>query len=780
MTTPSADELVSCNECVTLAPLLYVAWADGALEPDEVAAVRAAAAALEDLSDKQRAAIDGWLDPEAPPSSTELLRLFRLVRQRVAGLDAKTRGSLVDVGLSLAKLNGGEPTEATHRALSEVEQALGLVGSEIVRELFATRPPVAQHFVEPTVTLSAERLTAILDGDYAADWQRVRRLLVRPEFRNDGKAHDQAAFRERVASWIATLVEAGLGAVGYPESVGGEGRMDGFVEIFEALGMFDLSLVVKFGVQFGLFGGAIFNLGSERHHRELLGGIGRAEIMGGFAMTELGHGSNVRDLETVARYEPERGVFVLHSPSPSARKEWIGNAAVHGRVMVVFAQLEVDSESHGVHAFVVPVRDDEGRLMPGVGIEDCGPKMGLNGVDNGRIRFDHVEVPRDALLDRYGRVDEQGRYDSPIASPARRFFTMLGTLVGGRIGVGATSITASKTALAIAIRYGALRRQFGPAGEPERCILDYRTHQQRLFPRLAATYALHFAITDLQAAWRDHLGDDMREVESLAAGIKAIATWHAIDSAQQCRECCGGMGFSSINRIAEIRKDVDVFATFEGDNVVLLQLVAKGLLTGYAKAFQSDLVGTVLGQMRRRAAESLLEKNPFTARWTNDDHLRAVGFHRQAFAFRTSDLMRSAAARVKTRTDRGMDGFDAVMDVQDHLVSLAIAHVEERIHASFAAAVEAVPPGAEHDALERMRSLYAVWRLHEAGGWFMENGYLEPNKARALRKLVGTLCSELRPLAIPLVDGFGIPDEVLEAPIAFEGYAEPSLLNVPG
>ena len=134
--------------------------------------------------------------------------------------------------------------------------------------------------------------------------------------------------------------------------------------------------------------------------------------------------------------------------------------------------------------------------------------------------------------------------------------------------------------------------------------------------------------------------------------------------------------------------------------------------------------------------------------------------------------MRSAAARVKKRNDDGMDGFDAVMDVQDHLVSLALAHVEQQVHGAFARAIEKMDAGAERDAMELMRCLYAVWRLYEGSSWFLENGYIEPMKARALRKLFAQLCNEVRPLAIPLTDAFGIPDEVLAAPIAFDGYAE--------
>ena len=221
-------------------------------------------------------------------------------------LTATERGSLVDVGLGLAKLHHGDSSaEANNRALGEVELALGLRGSEVVREWFVERPAVAQHFDEATPTFSTAAITRWLDGDYHDDWERVRTLLCKPAFRvqlTELSEHEQ---RTQVLEWLKLLADEGLGSVGYPKAVGGEDRLDRFVEIFEALGVFDLSLVVKFGVQFGLFGGAVLNLGSERHHLELLGATGKATLLGGFAMTERGHGSNVREVETVARYAPE-------------------------------------------------------------------------------------------------------------------------------------------------------------------------------------------------------------------------------------------------------------------------------------------------------------------------------------------------------------------------------------------------------------------------------------------------------------------------------------------
>ena len=759
------EELASSPELLALAPLLYVAWADGQLS----AAERAAAAAHADgLSSAQREVLARWLDPSAPPTSTDLLRLYVLLRSEVGRCGIQKRQSLADLGLEIA---ARKDDDATRRALREVEAALGLAGGDAADELIPSRPAVAQRFAEPPPPFAPAALTRVLDGEYGETWQHIRQLLRREDFRYLD-APTKEAHRAKVRAWLRVLADEGVGALGFPREHGGQGRMDRFVVSFEALAMFDLSLVVKLGVQFGLFGGAILSLGTRAHHERYLRDIGSLSLLGGFAMTEMGHGSNVRELETVAQFDPARGVFVLHTPSASGRKDWIGNAAEDARAMVVFAQLDTQGVRHGVHAFVVPVRAPDGTPLPGVLLSDCGQKMGLNGVDNGRIAFDHVEVPREALLDRYAEVAEDGTYSSPIASPSRRFFTMLGTLVGGRVCVASASVTAAKSALTIAIRYGALRRQFGTDVGEERAILDYPAHQRRLLPRLAETYALHFAVADLQRRFRDHEGDDTRALETSAAALKAAASWHAIDASQAAREACGGMGFLSLNRVSEIRRDVDVFATFEGDNTVLLQLVAKSLLSGYAKELENHLFGTLLKSFARVAAAKVRDRNPFTSKRTDPAELTDPEFHRDALRFRTQQILASAARRVKKRIDGGMDPFDAFADIQDHILSLARAHTDEHVHGCFLDAVADCEDEAIRAPLERLRALYAVERLNAGASWFLENGFMEPGEARAMRKLVPTLCGELRPMAVPLVDAFGIPDEALAAPIAFERYVD--------
>src|SRR5690625_2982125 len=201
------------------------------------------------------------------------------------------------------------------------------------------------------------------------------------------------------------------------------------------------------------------------------------EVPGAFAMTEIGHGSDVQALATTATYDPQTEEWVIHTPFRAAWKEFLGNAALHAKAATVFARLITRGVDHGVHCFYVPVRDAEGELLPGVSSEDDGPKGGLNGIDNGRLAFDQVRIPRTNLLNRYGDVSPDGTYTSPIESPGRRFFTMLGTLVQGRVSLDGSANRASQLALHIAITYASQRRQFSAADPTQEVVLLDRSEE---------------------------------------------------------------------------------------------------------------------------------------------------------------------------------------------------------------------------------------------------------------------------------------------------------------
>ncbi|MDA0205553.1 MAG: acyl-CoA dehydrogenase [Acidobacteria bacterium] len=696
--------------------LIYAAWSDGELTDDEIRSVQTHIASAKGLSDAARTDLQSWLQPNRPPSIESLQTLLK------------------PMSGDLASVTEPRPT---------------------------VEPPVSTA----SASFSVAALQEVTAGKRAATRRRVFEILSGPGFERHWE-RSKEAHREQVLEQLKVLAADGIGSLSYPEEYGGSDDMGRFAVAFETTAFYDISLTIKFGVQFGLFGGTIHALGTKRHHDRYLRQAGTVELTGCFAMTELGHGSNVADIETTATYDPASGEFEIDTPSDSAQKNYIGNAAVHGRLAVVFAQLVVGGEVQGVHALLVPIRDEAGATMPGVRIEDCGQKLGLNGVDNGRIWFDHVRVPRENLFNRYADVSPEGEYVSPIESPSKRFFTTIGALVAGRVSVALGALSAMKSGLAIAVRYGDRRRQFGASGAPETRLLDYRTHQRKLLPRLASAYALDFALKHLVDRFVNRNEEEQREIETLAAGLKAYATWANIESLQVCREACGGQGYLSENRFDDLKADTDIFCTFEGDNTVLMQLVVKSLLSDYRRQFEDARPFTLLKYVAARAADAVREPHPLAARNTDADHLRDAEFHLDAFRYREQRLLGSLARRLKHRLDQGMDSFYALVDVQDHVLAAANAHAERIVMEQFVAGVAGCVDPAVQTALGKLSALFALSRIEVDRGWFLEAGYVSTAKSHAIREQVNVLCAEIRPDAVGLADGFGIPDRLLGAPIA--------------
>lgn len=627
-----------------------------------------------------------------------------------------------------------------------------------------------------------------MDGPWASVREEIRNQVRESDLLRPVAGLSIEEYRDRV--WEQTkLVSTARGSrMFFPKEVGGEGDIGGALVAFETVGLVDLSLLVKLGVQFGLFAGVVRRLGTERHHQKYLRPAMTLELPGCFAMTETGHGSDVQSIRTTATYDPERQQFVINTPDDEARKDYIGNAARDGQIAAVFAQLMTNGKGQGVHVLLVPIRNQRGQTCPGVRIEDDGDKGGLNGVDNGRIWFDNVRVPREALLDRFGSVAPDGRYSSPIKSESRRFFTMLGTLVSGRVSVAGAALAAAKLALTIAVRYGLERRQFkAPGSDHEVILLDYLQHQRRLLPLVATSYAMHFAHEALVRKLHD-AGDgdssneiEQRQIETLAAGIKAIATWHATSTIQTCREACGGAGYLSVNRLTQLKADTDIFATFEGDNTVLLQLVAKGLLTNFRDEFESMDWAATFGLLASTVVGAVLENTPVkgVAQWITDiwplseaeTSIMDRRYHQYLLGWREKHVLAAAARRLRKMMAGNGDAFAAFNAVQDHLLLAARAHVDRVVLEHFVAAIERCDDEATKALLNQVCDLYVMALLERERGWFLEHGQLSSARAKAVITNVNRLCRELRPQARALVDAFGIPEELLPSLVRHEQEA---------
>ena len=626
---------------------------------------------------------------------------------------------------------------------------------------------------------TADYIRDALDGRWRDVKNETRVKLSHEAFRPHHTPNTVIA-RAKVAEQMQMMAAAGVSDEGFRKEHGGTGDVGAAVTMIEMLAMSDLSLMVKAGVQWGLFGGAVENLGTERH-ASYVKDIITLDLLGCFAMTETGHGSDVQSLETTATYDPETEEFVVNSPTPTSRKDYIGGAAETATIAAVFAQLITHQDgkpvNHGVHCVLVPIRDADGNDLPGVTTSDCHYKGGLPGVDNGRIMFDNVRVPRVNLLNKYGEVEPDGTYASPIDNANRRFFTMIGTLIRGRVTVGGSAGNAAHVALDIATRYALQRRQFSAPGDDDHevLIMDYLVHQRRLFPLLAKSYALQFAQNELVSKCHDLQTSDVvdaeeqRELEARAAGLKAANTWHASRAIQEAREACGGAGYMAENRLIGLRADTDVFTTFEGDNHVLTQLVAKELLTAYADDIKSMspvewvrfAANTVGDRVKKRTAAEAIMQRIVDSRQDNEEEgsLFNRGTQVQMFEDREDYLLSSVARRLQGKS-KEMSAFDAFNAVQDHVLHAAQAHIDTVVLEAFVAGIESCPDREARELLGVVCDLYALSVIEEDKAWFIEHRYLSTERAKAVTRGINDRCRVLRPHARTLVDGFGIPEQL--------------------
>jgi acyl-CoA oxidase len=618
-------------------------------------------------------------------------------------------------------------------------------------------------------------------------WKDVRltsrELMKREEFHRI-QGQSMADHRERALGQLHKLVQEKAVLRAFPARLGGFDDHGGNLAQFQEIVLADPSLQIKSGVQWGLFAAAILHLGTERHHDAFLPGAMSLAVPGAFAMTETGHGSDVASIGTTATYDPAADEFVIDTPFRAAWKDYLGNAAKDGQAAVVFAQLIVGGVNHGVHALYVPIRDGKD-FLPGIGGEDDGLKGGLNGIDNGRLHFSGVRVPRTNLLNRYGDVDENGVYTSSIASPGRRFFTMIGTLVQGRVSLDGAAVVASKLALKIAITYGSERRQFadGPDGS-EVVLLDYQKHQRRLLTRLATTYAMSFAHERLLEKFDSVFSGasdtdaDRQELETLAAALKPFSTWSALDILQESREACGGAGFLAENRFTQLRQDLDIYVTFEGDNNVLLQLVAKRLLADYAKGFKNADAAAIAGLVAAQVGEVAVNRSGLRALGQSiqdfGSRARSIGFvrgadaQRQLLTDRVHTMVAEIAGRLKGVGQLSPTEAAALFNSnQNELIEAAYAHAELLEWEAFTDALDGIQDEGTKKVLTWLRDLFGFSLIEKHLAWYLINGRLSSARAVAITDYIDDrLLPRLREHALDLVDAFGFAPEHLRAPIA--------------
>ncbi len=485
-------------------------------------------------------------------------------------------------------------------------------------------------------------------------------------------------------------------------------------------------------MQWGLFASAIMHLGTADHHARLLPGAMSLDVPGVFAMTETGHGSDVASVATTATYDPATQEFVIHTPFRGAWKDYLGNAALHGQAAVVFAQLVTaapggDPVNHGVHAFYVPIRDPQtGASCRGSAATTTASRAASTGSTTAGCTSTTCGCPAPTCSTGTGTSRADGTYSSPIASPGRRFFTMLTTLVQGRVSLDGAAVNASKLALVVAVTYGNQRRQFtGASDVDEVVLLDRQSTSAGCCPRLAQTYAQAFAHERLLATFDEVVSGradsdaDRQDLETMAAALKPASTWHALDTLQAAREACGGAGYLTENRLTSLRADLDVYVTFEGDNTVLLQLVAKRLLADVAAELGHIDAGTMARLVAERAADVALHRTPL-ARVVqiladggdvrrSAGQMRSTQAQRELLTDRVETMVAELATALRPASRAPRAKAAALLDRHQHaLIEAARAHADllqwEAFTAGLRRVADAGHPAGAHLAARPVRS----------------------------------------------------------------------------
>ncbi|KAM0934278.1 putative acyl-CoA oxidase, acyl-CoA dehydrogenase/oxidase and middle domain superfamily [Dioscorea sansibarensis] len=529
-------------------------------------------------------------------------------------------------------------------------------------------------------------------------------------------------------------------------------------------------------LHWGMFVPVIKAQGTDEQHKKWLTLAYKMQIIGCYAQTELGHGSNVQGLETTATFDPKSDEFVIHSPTLTSSKWWpggLGKASTHA---VVFARLITDGQDYGVHGFIVQLRNLEDHLpLPGITVGDIGTKFGngaYNSMDNGVLRFDHVRIPRDQMLMGLSQVTKEGKY---LKSDVPRQLAY-GTMVYVRQAIVSDASRTLSRATCIAVRYSAVRRQFGSHdGGPESQVLDYTTQQSRLFPLLASAYAFRFVgdwlkwlYTDVIRRLQANEFSTLPEVHACTAGLKSLTTSVTADGIEECRKLCGGHGYLCSSGLPELFAVYVPACTYEGDNIVLLLQVARFLVKTVSQLGSGKQPTGSVAYMGR--VEHLMQCTCNVQK--AEDWLRPSTIL-EAFEARALRMAITAAKNIN-QASNPEEGFSAL---SADLVEVATAHCELIVVSKFIDKLQQENEGyGVKEQLQNLCNIYALSLLHKHLGDFLSTGCVTPKQGALANEQLRSLYSQVRPNAVALVDAFNYTDHYLGSALGrYDGNVYPTL-----
>eukprot|EP00359_Climacostomum_virens_P000915 CAMPEP_0204898626 /NCGR_PEP_ID=MMETSP1397-20131031/1402_1 /ASSEMBLY_ACC=CAM_ASM_000891 /TAXON_ID=49980 /ORGANISM="Climacostomum Climacostomum virens, Strain Stock W-24" /LENGTH=605 /DNA_ID=CAMNT_0052066509 /DNA_START=307 /DNA_END=2124 /DNA_ORIENTATION=- len=510
----------------------------------------------------------------------------------------------------------------------------------------------------------------------------------------------------------------------------------------ELLAAFDGAVATKFTVQFNLFGGTVVGLGTERH-RWLVPFIDTMEKVGCFALTELGYGNNAVEMETLSVWDADTQTFDIHTPRTLASKYWITNGACHAHFCIVFARLVFHGKDEGIHSFLVQIRNEDLTPCQGVEIEDMGIKLGMNGLDNARLRFTHVKVPRTALLNRFADIDESGKYLSTITKKRDRFIKVADRLLSGRICIASMMVGQTRTVAYIGFKFIKDRLLPGASGTTDTSSFDFQQQQLALIPKFARLLALNLGLIYVKERFAAQDPDIIR----LCCAIKPLLAWTGEEFIATVRERMGCSGILEVNIVNEALSYAHAAQTAEGDSSVLMLKVATETLKAHSK---------------KKLNIPELKLCPKTQIPALTDY-ESLDILLELFKAREHLALQELTANYELGTKQGKTVFQVQMlEESDRIQMLARAYGERVV---LEQVLESISKHLKFSGLLNMIGhLYALDSIKHDLSWFMIRGLITPVGAENIVSRWEAATGLLKPHVWNIVESFQLPETIVDVP----------------
>lgn len=402
-------------------------------------------------------------------------------------------------------------------------------------------------------------------------------------------------------------------------------------------------------------------------------------------------------------------------------------------------------------------------------------------MDNGFLLLNNVKIPHVNMLSRFSKVDpETSKYIRP-PTPA----LVYGTLTYVRSTIVLESGTVLARGVTIATRYCAVRRQFQDldakgSNVSENQVLNYSMVQFRLLPLLAATFALHFTGRNMISLYEENQkrlaagtpppsndsqrrpgpeeltpgADLLADLHSTSCALKAFSSTVAAEGLEVCRRACGGHGYSSFSGIGSYYADYLPTVTWEGDNYMLTQQVARYLL----KSARAVLSGKAADNDTTRFLKVFLKRQDIGAAF---DVLGSDQELVDAFAWRVAYLTFDA---LKKRDEEKQPWNSLLVD----FYRLSTAHAQYMVVKSFKDALHSDSMGGAlgeqtRGVLHTLFKLFALHTLEKESSEFFSSAATTIKQIALARKQVMKLLEEIRPHSVRLVDSWKFPDWQLDS-----------------